>query len=92
MRKNYSKQQIEIIKLYSSGNTVTELSNRYGIVRSSIHSWLNNSKNNKLLSRKINIRDVLNLKHKCYQKEKIIEILKISHSWCVHFFQKMLYY
>lgn len=52
MRKNYSKeQQIEIIKLYSSGNTVTELSNQYGIARSTIYSWLNDSKNDKLLNR-----------------------------------------
>lgn len=32
MKKNYSKKQkIKIIELYSSGNTVTELSNQYGI-------------------------------------------------------------
>ena len=58
MRKNYSKeQQSEIIKLYSSGNTVTELSNRYGIARSTIYSWLNDSENKKLLNRKINIKN-----------------------------------
>ena len=44
MRKNYSKQQqTEIIKLYSAGNTVTKLSNQYGIARSTIYSWLNDS-------------------------------------------------
>ena len=77
MKKYYSKeQQSEIIKLYSSGNTVTELSNRYGIARSTIYSWLNDSKNKKLLNRKINMRDVIDLKQKCEQQEKIIEILK----------------
>ena len=77
MRKNYSKQQqSEIIKLYSSGNTVTELSNQYGIARSTIYSWLNDSKNKKLLNRKINMRDVFDLKQKCEQQEMIIEILK----------------
>ena len=66
MKKYYSKeQQSEIIKLYSSGNTVTELSNRYGIARSTIYSWLNDSKNKKLLNRKINMRDVFDLKQKC---------------------------
>ncbi len=63
MRKNYSKQQqTEIIKLYAAGNTVTELSNQYGISRSTIYSWLNDSKNKKLLNRKINMRDVIDLK------------------------------
>lgn len=77
MRKNYSKeQQSEIIKLYSSGNTVTELSNQYGIARSTIYSWLNDSKNKKLLNRKINMRDVIDLKQKCEQQEKMIEILQ----------------
>lgn len=77
MRKNYSKeQQSEIIKLYSSGNTVTELSNRYGIARSTIYSWLNDSENKKLLNRKINMRDVFDLKQKCEQQEMMIEILK----------------
>ena len=65
MRKNYSKeQQTKIIELYSSGTTVTELSNRYGIARSTIYSWLNDSKNKKLLNRKINMRDVFDLKQK----------------------------
>lgn len=77
MRKNYSKQQqTEIIKLYSSGNTVTELSNQYGIARSTIYSWLNDSKNKILLNRKINMRDVIDLKQKCEQQEKMIEILQ----------------
>lgn len=54
MKKNYSKQQqTEIINLYSSGNTVTELSKQYGIARSTIYSWINDSKNDKLLNRKI---------------------------------------
>ena len=45
MRKNYSKeQQTKIIELYSSGTTVTELSNQYSIARSTIYSWLNDSK------------------------------------------------
>ena len=65
MKKNYSKKQkIKIIELYSAGNTVTELSNQYGIARSTIYSWLNDSKNNKLLNRKINMRDVIDLKQK----------------------------
>ena len=71
-----SERQSEIIKLYSSGNTVTELSNRYGIARSTIYSWLNDSENKKLLNRKINMRDVFDLKQKCEQQEMMIEILK----------------
>ena len=71
MKKYYSQeQQTEIIKLYSAGNTVTELSNLYGIARSTIYSWLKDSKNNKLLNRKINMRDVFDLKQKCEQQEK----------------------
>ncbi len=77
MRKNYSKQQqTEIVKLYSAGNTVTKLSNQYGIARSTIYSWLKNSKNDKLLNRKINMRDIIDLKQKCEQQEKMIEILQ----------------
>lgn len=77
MKKFYSQeQQTEIIKLYSSGNTVTELSNKYGIARSTIYSWLKNNKNDKLLNRKINMRDVFDLKQKCEQQEMMIEILK----------------
>ena len=70
MRKNYSKQQTEIINLYAAGNMVTELSNQYGIARSTIYSWLNDSKNNKLLNRKINMRDVIDLKQKCEQQKR----------------------
>ena len=63
MKKNYSKKQkIKIIELYSSGNTVTELLNQYGIARITIYSWLDDSKNKKLLNRKINMRDVIDLK------------------------------
>lgn len=71
MKKYYSaKQQKEIIEMYSSGITVTELSNQYGIARSTIYSWLNDSKNKKLLNQKINMRDVIDLKQKCEQQEK----------------------
>lgn len=89
MRKNYSQeQQKEIIKMYSSRVTVTELSNRYGIARSTIYSWLNDGKNKKLLNRKINMRDVIDLKQKCEQQEKMIEILQnapctVSSALCV---------
>ena len=79
MKKNYSKQQqTEIVKLYSAGNTVTELSNRYGIARSTIYSWLNDSKNKKLLNRKINMRDVIDLKQKCEQQEKTKNDRKVA--------------
>ena len=77
MKRFYtSEQQSKIIEMYSSGNTVTELSNRYGIARSTIYSWINNSKNDKLLNRKINMRDVFDLKQKCEQQEMMIEILQ----------------
>lgn len=69
MKRFYtSEQQSKIIEMYSSGNTVTELSNRYGIARSTIYSWLNDSKNKKLLNRKINMRDVIDLKQKSDRK------------------------
>ena len=77
MSKNYSKKEKEnIIKLYSTGVSVTHVSKENGIARSTIYSWLNDSKNDKLLNRKINMRDVIDLKQKCEQQEKMIEILQ----------------
>lgn len=65
MKKYYSQEkQKEIIDLYSSGITVTELSKKFVVARSTIYSWLNDSKNDKLLNRKINMRDVIDLKQK----------------------------
>ena len=66
MKKKHSKhQQTGIIKLYSTENTVTKSTNQYGIAHSTIISWINNSKNDKLPNRKINMRDVIDLKQKC---------------------------
>ena len=77
MPKYYSKEEKEkIINLYSNGVSVTQISKGYGIARSTIYSWLNDSKNKKLLNRKINMRDVIDLKQKCEQQEKMIEILQ----------------
>ena len=77
MKKYYSQEkQKEIIDLYSSGITVTELSKKFVVARSTIYSWLNDSKNKRLLNRKINMRDVIDLKQKCEQQEMMIEILK----------------
>lgn len=69
MKKYYSQeQQKEIIKMYSSGITVTQLSKQFAIARSTIYSWINDSKNDKLLNRKINMRDVFDLKQKSEQQ------------------------
>ena len=79
MKRFYtSEQQSKIIEMYSSGNTVTELSNQYSIARSTIYSWINDSKNKKLLNRKINMRDVIDLKQKCEQQQKTKNDRKVA--------------
>jgi transposase-like protein len=73
MLKIYSKDEKEkVLNLYSNGVSVTQISKGYGIARSTIYSWLNDSKNNKLLNRKINMRDVFDLKQKYEQQEYLM--------------------
>ncbi len=77
MKKNYSeKQRSEIINRYLSGNPVTKLCSEYGIARSTIYKWIEESTECQKQEQKINMRDYFDLKQKCEQQEKMIEILQ----------------
>lgn len=76
MSKNYSKEEKEkVIKLYYTGVSVTQISKEYGPARSTIYAWI--KKYNKETRRKpIDMHEVVLLRQKCEQQEKMIEILK----------------
>ena len=77
MKKIYSSElKSEIVKKYSCGITVTELSKEYNISKSTIYSWFKEREYKKQLNKKINLHDYNLLEQKCEQLEKMIEILK----------------
>ena len=79
MRKNYSKEQkSNVIKKYMSGETITELNSEFGISRSTLYKWIDESTDCQKQERKVNMRDFLDLKQKCKQQELMIEILQNS--------------
>ena len=75
MRKNYTAEEKQaVIEKYLSGITITEISKETGIGRNTIYTWI--QPNNKKKPEKVNMKDYLNLKKKCVQQEKMIEILQ----------------
>lgn len=63
MRKNYSiEQKSEIIRRYLSGHTITELSLEYGISRSTLYKWIEQSPDDKKQERQINMRNYFRVK------------------------------
>ncbi len=79
MRKTYSKKQKqEIIEKYYAGMTPTELSKDSGIARSTIYAWLKDGEQKAVRIKRINMREVFDLKQKCEQQEKMIEILQTA--------------
>ena len=79
MKKNYSKEQkSNVIKKYMSGETITELNSEFGISRSTLYKWIDESTDCQKQERKVNMRDFLDLKQKCKQQELMIEILQNS--------------
>ena len=76
MNKQYSdNQKNEIVEKYLSGVSVSDLSKQTGVARNTIYSWIKKSKSAQKALKRINIRDVLDLKQKCAQLEKMVEIL-----------------
>ena len=77
MKKNYSKEQkAEIIRRYLSGHTITELNLEYGVSRSTIYKWIEQSPDCQKQERQINMRDYYELNRRCKQQERMIEILQ----------------
>ena len=77
MKKYYSeKQKAEIITQYLSGKTILELYKEHGVARSTLYRWIDESSDCQKQERKVNMRDFFNLKQKCEQQEKMIEILQ----------------
>ena len=79
MRKNYSdEQKIAITNQYLIGLTIFELSNQTGVARSTIYAWLKDCEQKSKRAMRINMREVFDLKQKCEQQEKMIEILQMA--------------
>ena len=77
MNKQYGDyQKKEIIEKYLSGMSVTDLSKQTGVARNTIYSWIKKSKSAQKALKRINMRDVLDLKQKCAQLEMMVEILQ----------------
>jgi transposase-like protein len=77
MKKIYSNEtKAEIIKKYLSGVKASDLVKEHGIARSTIYKWIKESSDCQKQVHKINMRDYFELKRRCQQQEKIIEILQ----------------
>lgn len=77
MKKHYSSNQKKaIVKSYLSGVSVSDLSKQSNIARSTIYKWIEQSPDCKKQERQINMRDYYELKRRCKQQEKMIEILQ----------------
>ena len=77
MRKTYSQEQkLDVIHQYHTGITLTELSKKTGIARSTLYAWLKECENNSKRKSKVNMKEFFFLKQKCEQQEKMIEILQ----------------
>lgn len=77
MNKQYSDNQKRIIiETYLSGVSISDLSKQTGVGRNTIYSWIKQSKSAQKTVRKVNMRDVFDLKQKCHQLEQMVEILQ----------------
>lgn len=77
MRKNYSQEQKSgIVNSYLSGKTISELNSEFGVSRSTIYKWIDESSKCQKPDRKVNMRDYFDLKQQCEQQKLMIEILQ----------------
>ena len=77
MRKNYSQEQkAGIVNSYLSGKTISELNSEFGVSRSTIYKWIDESSKCQKPDRKVNMRDYFDLKQQCEQQKLMIEILQ----------------
>ena len=77
MRKNYSQEQKSVIvNSYLSGKTISELNSEFGVSRSTIYKWIDESSKCQKPDRKVNMRDYFDLKQQCEQQKVMIEILQ----------------
>lgn len=66
MNKQYSEnQKNKVIEMYLSGVSVSDLSKQTGAARNTIYSWIKKSKSVQKALKRINMRDVFDLKQKC---------------------------
>ena len=65
MNKQYGDNQKRIIiEKYLSGVSISDLSKQTGVGRNTIYSWIKQSKYAQKTVRKVNMRDVFDLKQK----------------------------
>ena len=77
MPKNYSKEEKgKVINLYSTGVSVTQISKENGVARSTIYDWIKEYNKKPRRTKPIDMHEVVLLRQKCEQQEKMIEILK----------------
>ena len=66
MNKQYSdNQKNEVIEMYLSGVPISELSKQTGAARNTIYSWIKESNSAQKALKRINMRNVFDLKQKC---------------------------
>ena len=68
----------EIIEMYFAGKTITEISNETGVARSTLTTWIKEYERKPKSTKQVNMRDYNDLKQKCEQQEKMIQILWTS--------------
>ena len=79
MKKVYSEEQKKkITEMYFAGKTITEISNETGVARSTLTAWIKEYEQKPKSTKQVNMRDYNDLKQKCEQQEKMIQILWAS--------------
>lgn len=79
MKKAYTEEEKKnAVDSYLKGATISEISTATGIARSTLYIWVKKYNKVKASTRKVNMRDYFDLKQKCEQQEKMIEILKAA--------------
>ena len=76
MKKVYSEEQKKkIVEMYFAGKTITEILNETGVARSTLTAWIKEYEQKPKSTKQVNMRDYNDLKQKCEQQEKMIQIL-----------------
>lgn len=76
MKKISDKEKEIILHKYTSGEKVTQLSTEYGVSKSTIYLWINQSQNRIINKCDFSAADFKKLKQKCERLEKIVQILQ----------------
>ena len=77
MKKTYSQEfKEQIVQEHFAGSTITELAKEYSLSRNTVYSWIQQHGFSIKRTKPINMREYNDLRQKCEQLEKMVEILQ----------------